>query len=161
MILPYALPAIPLTMLAVVALGGDGYERGRRLVVLGSVAFVMALSLAVLAGVGGPFVAEHTQRDTIAAIRAYAQGRKVPIYYWRSRYFSADYYSRGATTTINDRAALARLIAETRPFYFVVAVDRVSEVPADLRAELDHVADVHGFALFKPAYVALGAGASR
>ncbi len=152
-ILPYALPAIPLTMLAAVALGGEGYEHGKRLVVLGVAGFVMALGLAVLAGVGRSFVAEHTQRDTIAAIHERAAGRNVPIYYWRSRYFSADYYSRGATTTIKDRAALARLIAESRPFYLVVADSRVDEVPEDLTAELRRAGEIEGFVLFEPAYL--------
>jgi 4-amino-4-deoxy-L-arabinose transferase-like glycosyltransferase len=153
-ILPYALPAIPLTVLAVVALDREGYERGARLVVLGAVGLLMAFTLTVLAAVSGSFVAAHTQRQTIAAIHERTAGAKVPIYYWQARYFSADYYSRGATATLDDRGELARRIAEGRPFYLVVAGNRVDDVPADLRPELKRVGEVAGFVLFEPAYVA-------
>jgi hypothetical protein len=162
-IFPYALPAIPPTVLAVAALSADSCRRGARLATLALVGLASAAALVMLAALGGPLVAEHTQQATIQAIEARAGDARVPIYYWRSRYFSADYYSHGATATIEGGATLARRIAEGRPFYFVVAAHRLDEVPDDLRAELEQVDSVNGFLVFEPGYPVTppGAGTRR
>jgi 4-amino-4-deoxy-L-arabinose transferase-like glycosyltransferase len=149
---PYVLPAIPPAVLGVVALLAPAREQALDLSRLAWVGVLSAALLTALVVVNAPFIERHTQRSVVAGVELRHPHREVPIYYWQSRYFSADYYSAGAASVVSDPQPIERALAERRLFCLVVAEARRASLPDALLARLHHVGDIGDFALFEPVY---------
>lgn len=148
----YALPSLPAAVLAIVALTAkpaDDTACLRGPIWTGA---LTAVAIAGLAGVGGSLIDRHTQRAVVAEIRRAHPARDVPIYYWRARYYSADYYGAGTVSVVSDPAALEQAIAERRMFCLVVENSRRQEVPDAVWQGLLPAGEHGSFAWFEPAY---------
>ncbi len=146
-IFPYALPALPSAALAAAVLIG-GTER-----TLARVAGVGALSVVAVtigAWAAGPYLETHSQRVVLAAI---AQRRPVdaPVYYWQTRFFSADYYGQGRVQVLEEPAPLADALAAGRDFTLVVSERRLDSLPGDVLGRLRRVDEIDDMLVFAPA----------
>jgi 4-amino-4-deoxy-L-arabinose transferase-like glycosyltransferase len=146
-IFPYALPALPSAAL-VLAVLVDGTERA-----LGRVAVVGALAIVVVtlaAWLAGPYMETHSQRAVLAAI-AQRRPADVPVYYWETRFFSADYYGKGRAKVLKDPAPLVDALAAGRDFTLVVSERRLDSVPQDVRGRLRKIDEIDSTLVLVPA----------
>lgn len=152
-IFPYALPAVPGTvaLLAVVGARGEGDTSDHTALRTSWLAALLMVFGTVWLLSDRPLIYAHTQKDVIAAIHRRHPEAGYPIVYWHARYFSADYYSRGATSKIKDDG-VAQALAQHRPFSLVIRQDRLKQLPGSLRGQLDRIAFVDDFVIFEPHY---------
>ena len=95
--------------------------------------------------------------EIVAGVRAAlgrAQAPDAPVYYWQSRFFSADYYGGGRVRTVQDASALARELAARRDFTLVVPERRRASLPEDIAEHLQAVGTVDSMELLAPQYPA-------
>jgi 4-amino-4-deoxy-L-arabinose transferase-like glycosyltransferase len=151
-IFPYALPALPLTVVACVALISDARRPGRWLGITAAAAAASALALAVLAQVFAARIDQESQRAVVAAGAELLGEPGDEIYYWRNRYFSAEYYSGGRAQTVDDAGAVTGALRAGRKFLLVVDVDQIESLPAELRDSVERVDTIGEQALFEPGY---------
>ncbi|HLF10822.1 MAG TPA: glycosyltransferase family 39 protein [Gammaproteobacteria bacterium] len=151
-IFPYVLPAVPAAVVALVALRAGPPESTFTLLRMSWVGVFVVAAIVVFVMVDRDVVEQHTQRSVIAAVRLRDEQPGIPIYYWRSRYYSADYYSAGATSTIGDPELLAAL-SEQRAFALVVTDEQLQAFPAAMAARLVRVANVGDFTVLEPEYL--------
>jgi hypothetical protein len=149
-IFPYALPALPFVALALAALVGDDPRVVPRLAA-GALATVVVVAIAAWAA--RSYMETHSQRVVIDAV-ARGQGAKAPIYYWQTRFFSAEYYGQGRARVARDAAPLARELAAHGEFTLVVPEKRVESLPADISRQLEPGGAVDEMRLFVPDYSA-------
>lgn len=152
-IFPYALPAVPGTvaLLAVAGARGEGDTSDHAALRTSWLAALLMVFGTVWLLSDRPLIYAHTQEDVIAAIHRRHPEAGYPIVYWQARYFSADYYSRGATSKIKDDG-VAQALAQHRPFSLVIRQDRLKQLPDSLRRQLDRIAFVDDFVIFEPHY---------
>ena len=74
------------------------------------------------------------------------------MYYWQTRFFSADYYGQGRVRIVEDAAPLARELAARHEFTLVVPEQRMDSVPADISQHLMRVGAVDSMLLLVPDY---------
>jgi 4-amino-4-deoxy-L-arabinose transferase-like glycosyltransferase len=151
-IFPYALPALPSAAL-VLAVLVDAEERTvARVAAIGALAVVAVTAGAWLAK---PYMETHSQRAVLAAI---AEGRPADaqVYYWQTRFFSADYYGRGRAKVLKDAAPLVDALAAGSDFTLVVSDRRLDSVPRDVLARLRQIDAVDEMLIFVPAGAAGG-----
>jgi 4-amino-4-deoxy-L-arabinose transferase-like glycosyltransferase len=147
-IFPYALPALPFAVLiaALLTVDRDGpppmWHANATLVT--SIFLVLASVLAL------PFAEEHTQKPVVAAIARRAALADASLYYWRQRFFSAEYYSRGAAKTLNEPAEIEAALSADVPFALVVERKRLDTIPADVRSQLEETELIGAFAVLSP-----------
>jgi 4-amino-4-deoxy-L-arabinose transferase-like glycosyltransferase len=147
-IIPYALPALPAAALVLAVLVDRGEPRVTARVALTGALAVLAVTVG--AWLAGPYLETHSQRAVLAAIA----GRRpddAPLYYWQTRYFSADYYGRGQVKVLHDAAPLVDALAAGREFMLVVDERRVDSLPPNVRERLREVAAVDSERVFVPA----------
>lgn len=149
---PYALPAIPPAVMAAAIVGVVPNAGGASVRRLGAVAALFIVTVTGLVAMNGAFIARHTQRPVIRSIRTRNSAAALPIYYWKSRYFSADYYSRGKTSSLDDAAALEGLLAARQSFVLVIGAWQRRQLPRGALQQLAAVGDLDGFLLYEPAY---------
>ena len=150
-IFPYALPAIPASALLLAALvGGDERVLPR----LAGVAIATIFAVTVAAFAASPYMETHSQRAVVRAALGRAQAPDAPVYYWQSRFFSADYYGGGRVRTVQDASALARELAARRDFTLVVPERRRASLPEDIAEHLQAVGTVDSMELLAPQYPA-------
>lgn len=129
---PYVLPAVPG---AVIAFAGAytaprGHDRPLLAMFCAAAAVLTIASFAMNEAVetDTTFASEHTQKPVIEAIR-----RDYPdacnIYYWRDRWFSAEYYSGGNAREIQDVGS----IDAAAPLCVVVPTDALDALPDSVR----------------------------
>jgi 4-amino-4-deoxy-L-arabinose transferase-like glycosyltransferase len=148
---PYALPALPPAALAFAALL-HGSERGASSSWrFAAVAGVAVAAVALGAAVGAPFIETHSQRAAVRAALALHPGGSVPVYYWQTRHFSADYYGRGRARVLEDATALKRELATQGDFVLVVPERRLAALPATTRSRLRPRVSVGDMLLLEPA----------
>lgn len=145
-IFPYALPALVPAVLAAIALWARAQPSGFRPVFWAAAGTVPTVCL-VLVMAGSAYIDQHTQRSVVNAIQAHGREHGLPIYYWRTRYFSADYYSRGDARVVEDAAPLERALADHQEFYLVVAWKDRQAIPDKLGARLQQVGEISGFTI--------------
>jgi hypothetical protein len=100
----------------------------------------------------GGYIETHSQRTVVRAALQRTQGTQTPVYYWQTRFFSADYYGQGRVRTVQDAAPLARELAAHREFVLVVPERRADSLPADISQHLEPVGAVDAMLLFVPDY---------
>jgi 4-amino-4-deoxy-L-arabinose transferase-like glycosyltransferase len=151
-ILPYALPALPPAALAFAALVSDSRPGGtpREVLVVSAVAVA---TFALLAVGGAQFLERHSQRAMLEEIRAHHETPDAPIFYWRKRYLSADYYGGHAVRMVLDAAPIEAALARREPFCLVIADHRRGELPPSVAEQLVPVAVVGEHALLEPTYI--------
>jgi 4-amino-4-deoxy-L-arabinose transferase-like glycosyltransferase len=147
-IFPYALPALPPAVLAFVVLGGDAAAWQRRLPRIAVTAVIAAAAYTSLVAANGEFTARQSQRAVIAAIRSADSQSATAILYWDTRYFSADYYTRGAARVVKDAAPIEALLARREEFR-LVASEKVS-LPPELAARVRVAGQEAGMVLYAP-----------
>jgi 4-amino-4-deoxy-L-arabinose transferase-like glycosyltransferase len=150
-IFPYALPGLPPLVLAFAALVGEWEILLTRIAFIGG---ACAVALTVAAAANGAFVALQTQRSVIAAVCELPCGAGRQIYYWRTRYFSAEYYAAGAARAVADSHTIERALNERRDFRLVAPIGVT--LPEGLRKRLATIGTEAGMAVYAPRY---GAGA--
>jgi 4-amino-4-deoxy-L-arabinose transferase-like glycosyltransferase len=151
-ILPYALPALPAAALAFVALLTPAQGEARHLRTFALVGAVPIALLTVLVPMSAGFIDTHTQRPVIRAIEARHPRLDVALLYWQTRYFSAEYYSRGRADTLTDPQAIERALATRDEFCLVVEQRSGASIPEAISAQLQEVAVVGGFSVLEPRY---------
>jgi hypothetical protein len=115
------------------------------------VAGVAVAAVALGAAVGAPFIETHSQRAAVRAALALHPGGSVPVYYWQTRHFSADYYGRGRARVLEDATALKRELATQGDFVLVVPERRLAALPATTRSRLRPRVSVGDMLLLEPA----------
>jgi 4-amino-4-deoxy-L-arabinose transferase-like glycosyltransferase len=157
-IFPYALPALPAAALAfAVLVGGDD---ARVLPRLAAAALATTVVVTAAAWAAGSYMEDHSQRAVVRAVMERAPNATEPVYYWRTRFFSADYYGQGRVRVVEDAGPLARELTARRGFTLVVPEAKVDSLPADITPHLLRVGAVDSMELFAPDYAAV-AGAPR
>ncbi len=149
---PYALPALPAAALVLAVLLVDpesGSARAARFAWIGGVA-VAAVTAAAWAGT--TLIEAHSQRAVLRAAADLHPGETLPLYYWQSRYFSADYYGRGRVGVLEDASKLETALAEHRGFALVVAKQKLDSLPPDVAARVHQVAVVGSMLVLEPVY---------
>jgi 4-amino-4-deoxy-L-arabinose transferase-like glycosyltransferase len=151
---PYIVPAVPGAVVAILALTARPSAIDRpllRLSWLGAVLLAVPLFWLTNAAIYDPaFVSRFTQRSVIEAIRSTRAGA-APVYYWNSRYFSADYYSEGRTATLHDAGPLEERLSRGQPFSLVVSTAQLEAVPRTVLDRLHRAARIGDFAVLQPA----------
>ena len=149
-IFPYALPALPAAALALAALVSD--DDAHALPRLAATAFATTVVVTVAAWAAGSYIESHSQRAVVRAVDEQARGATQPVYYWQTRFFSADYYGQGRVRTVEDAAPLARELAAGHAFTLVVPEQRMDSLPADISQHLMRVGAVDSMLLLVPDY---------
>ncbi len=156
-IFPYALPALPPVALALAVLVSD--EDARALPRLAAAAFATIVVVTAAAWATGSYIESHSQRAVMRAVVERAQDAKEPVYYWQTRFFSADYYGQGRVRVVEDAAPLARELAARHEFTLVVPEMRMDSLPADISQHLMRVGAVDSMLLLVPDYSVRTGGA--
>ena len=151
-IFPYALPALPAAALAFAVLVSD--DDARALARLAAAAFVMTVVVTAAAWAAGSYMESHSQRTVVREVAERAPNAKEPVYYWQTRFFSADYYGQGRVRVVEDAAPLARELAAGHEFTLVVPEPRVDTLPTDISQRLMRVEVVDSMLLLVPDYSA-------
>ena len=157
-IFPYALPALPPAALVLAALVSD--DDARALPRLAMIAFAMTIVVTAAAWTASAYMEAHSQRSVLRAVAERAQHANEPVYYWQTRFFSADYYGQGDVRVIEDATPLGRELAARHDFTLVVPQQRMDSVPTDISQRLKRVGAVDSMLLLVPDYSAL-TGAPR
>jgi 4-amino-4-deoxy-L-arabinose transferase-like glycosyltransferase len=153
-VIPYALPAIPAIMLLAVALLSGPPAADLKLI---KWSWFGPLSVAVIGALFAirPDLADpYTQKPLIEAIRDRHPEGHWPIYYWHERHFSAEYYGRGSTSTIEDWKVIEEALDHRQAFVLVVENSAVSAMPVSARARLEEVGSAGSERVFEPVYAA-------
>jgi 4-amino-4-deoxy-L-arabinose transferase-like glycosyltransferase len=151
-IFPYALPALPPAALLLAALVAGG--EARHVPRLAAVAFATTVVVTGAAFAAEPYIEAHSQRAVVRAVVQQVPSATAPIYYWQTRFFSADYYGRGRVRVAQDAAPLARALAARDEFALVVPERRVSSLPPDVVQHLTRIGAAGEMLLFVPDYSA-------
>lgn len=151
-IFPYALPALPPTALVLAVLVSNDDARG--LPRLAAIAFAMTVVVTAATWAAGSYIETHSQRAVVRAVAERAQNAKEPVYYWQTRFFSADYYGQGRVRVIDDAALLARELAARHGFTLVMPEQRLDSLPTDISQHLTRVGAVDSMLLLVPDYAA-------
>jgi 4-amino-4-deoxy-L-arabinose transferase-like glycosyltransferase len=151
-IFPYALPALPPAALVLAALvSGDD---ARVLPRLAATALAMTLVVTAAAWAAGSYMEAHSQRSVVRAVSDRVRNDKQPVYYWQTRFFSADYYGQGRVRVLEDAAPLARELAARHEFTLVVPERQLDSLPTDISQHLLRVGAVDAMLLLAPDYAA-------
>ncbi|HVY65438.1 MAG TPA: glycosyltransferase family 39 protein [Gammaproteobacteria bacterium] len=153
-IFPYALPALPPAALVLAALAN---VEERSLPWLAAVAAAAMAVVGVAAWAAGPYMESHSQRSVVRAVDTLASRADAPVYYWQTRFFSADYYGRGRVREIESEQPLERELAARHDFTLVVPEGRQESLPAPLVQRLRPIGAADSMRLFAPDYAARGA----
>jgi len=148
---PYALPALPGTVLVITALLATDRNQVRYLQSFGVAAALAVAVTALLVDQDTAFIAPHTKKSLIETLRAEHPGDTRPIYYWGKQYFSAEFYSRGRATPLTDVADLSDVLARDQEFSLIVPAKGVGNLPSELRAQLRVVSEAADVAVLEPA----------
>ena len=151
-IFPYALPALPPVALALAVLVSN--DDARALQRLAATAFVMIVVVTAAAWAAGSYMENHSQRSVVREVAERAPNAKEPVYYWQTRFFSADYYGQGRVRVVEDAAPLARELAARHEFTLVVPEPRMDSLPTDISQRLIRVGAVDSMLLLVPDYSA-------
>ncbi len=149
-IFPYALPALPPLALVLAALVSS--DDARALPRLAATALAMTIVVTAAAWLAGAYMESHSQRAVMRAVAARVPNTTTPVYYWRTRFFSADYYGQGRVRTVEDAAPLARELAARHEFTLVVP--ETDSLPTDISQHLMRVGAVDSMLLLVPDYSA-------
>jgi 4-amino-4-deoxy-L-arabinose transferase-like glycosyltransferase len=151
-IFPYALPALPPAALVLAVLVSD--DDARALPRLAAIAFAFALVVTAATWAAGSYIETHSQRAVVRAVAERAPNAKEPVYYWQTRFFSADYYGQGRVRVVEDAAPLARELAARHEFTLVISERRLDSLPTDISEHLTRVRAVDSMLLLVPDYAA-------
>ena len=151
-IFPYALPALPPAALVLAALVSN--DDARALPRLAATAFAMTVVVTAAAWAAGSYIERHSQRAVVHAAAERDENAKELVYYWQTRFFSADYYGQGRVRAIEDAAPLARELAARHEFTLVVPELRMDSLPADISQHLVRAGAVDSMLLLVPDYTA-------
>ncbi|MEO8465315.1 MAG: glycosyltransferase family 39 protein [Gammaproteobacteria bacterium] len=151
-IFPYALPALPPAALVLAVLVSN--DDARALPRLAAAAFAMVVVVTAAAWAAGAYIEDHSQRAVVRTVTERAPNARAPVYYWQTRFFSADYYGQGRVRVIEDAAPLARELAARHEFTLVVPELRMGSLPADISQRLIRVGAVDSMLLLAPDYSA-------
>jgi 4-amino-4-deoxy-L-arabinose transferase-like glycosyltransferase len=151
-IFPYALPALPPTALVFAVLVSD--DDARALPRVAAIAFATTLVVTAGAWAAGSYMETHSQRAVVRAVAERAPNAKERVYYWQTRFFSADYYGQGRVRVVEDAAPLARELAARHEFTLVVPQRRLDSLPTDISQHLKPVGTVDSMLLLVPEYSA-------
>jgi len=151
-IFPYALPALPAVALVLAVLVSN--DDARALPRLAATAFATIVVVTGAAWAAGGYMENHSQRAVVRAVVERAPNAKEPVFYWQTRFFSADYYGRGRVRTVEDAGPVARELAARRDFTLVVPEEKLDSLPADISPHLTRVGAVESMLLLAPDYSA-------
>jgi 4-amino-4-deoxy-L-arabinose transferase-like glycosyltransferase len=151
-IFPYALPAVPSAALVLAALVRD--DDGRALQKHAFVALAMTVAVTAAAVAADSYIESHSQRAVVRAAMQRTQNANAPVYYWQTRFFSADYYGRGRVRELEDASQLGRELAARHEFTLVVSERTLDSVPPEIAERLARVGTVDSMVLFAPDYAA-------
>ena len=149
-IFPYALPALPPAALVLAALVSD--DDARALPRLAATAFATIVVMTAAAWGAGAYIESHSQRAVLRAAAERVNDANEPVYYWQTRFFSADYYGQGRVRAVEDAAPLARELAARHAFTLVVPEQRMDSLPTDISEHLLRVGAVDSMLLLVPDY---------
>ena len=144
----YALPALP--ALAVLAAGWLARDirsrRVERLLAGGVLATALLLTATIVWS-----NTRGTWKTAEPVMRAWQTQRQAdaPLLFLGERPYSAAFYSRGQAERVTDDAALTRRLADTDTAYVVMASERVSRLPADLRRTLRDLGTYGRYRLYR------------
>lgn len=158
---PYVLPGIPgFTAAFMAAYGRRGEDTAlRALTWIGALCLLAPAAWLTAKSAEPGFVTRFSQRDVVAAIRrAHPEGCE--IRYWQDRYFSAEYYTRGAARRLEDPAELQQALDRGERVCLVVGADRLASLPQSLAGRLHVTAKIGGYRVFEPVSGSAGIAAS-
>lgn len=141
-IIPYALPAMPAAALLLVLTwinssppGEATSHRERQVfkgVTLGLSGLVAAALITTL--LAPDLIATRSQKALVAEVQRLAPPDAGDLVYWRKRYYSAEFYTRGKLRQIETEEALSRLVSDQRRDFFVVRPGSLPKISSDLMA---------------------------
>lgn len=150
-IFPYALPAlVPGVIAALVFLGETGMSSR---LITGTVVAAVATALAFVAGAAmlRDQIELESDRALVTAIEQQYSAPPDSIYYWQLRVFSADYYSGGRATVLDNVEDIENMLAERKPFYLVMKNSQFDALPKGLQASLRKLGEYSRKAIYGPA----------
>lgn len=103
-----------------------------------AVGLIAPLVLLVAVRIVVPVSAIHSQKDIVAAYRTSVQ-EEIPLFYFKRRPYSAEFYSGGSAGDIEDLPQLRRTLAGVAPVYVATKRSNYAALPADVRARLEVV----------------------
>jgi hypothetical protein len=133
----------------------SGLER-RSFVPAAAALVPIALVIGLLAIRLEPIAARlPAQVDVLALYETRRSGPGYELYYIWEKPYSAEFYSRGRVKLAKTPADAARVLQQGGEPYFAVAAKQYAELPPDLRASLELVAERNATLLLRPKSTAL------
>jgi len=137
---PYALPALPSAAILLVLCWIDDSSSGapvsnRSIQVFKGLALgltaIMAVALIILAFAPG-LISTKSQKTLVAETTRLAPSDGGDLVYWKERYYSAEFYTRGKARRIDSGGALARLITDARRDFLAIRPRDIGDIPANV-----------------------------
>ena len=89
---------------------------------------VSAMGLFLLSGPGGP---KKTQKYLVEKVESLRDESGGDLYYWRKRYYSAEFYTGGQVEVLDTDVQLGELLADEKRDFLAVRSNRASTLPAE------------------------------
>lgn len=135
-IFPYALPALVPAVIAAVVLLGDAAMGTSFVTWTASCAATAALAFSLGTAILQGKVEQESERELVVAVESELATPADKLYYWRHRYYSAEYYSRGQTAVLHSADEIEQILAQGQPFYIAMKDDQFDTLPKDIRSSL-------------------------
>jgi len=140
-IIPYALPAMPAAAFLLVQSWTDAHDDGAAItkrsgiifkILCVAVVFVMTAFSAIYAANPG-LISKKSQFLLVAEATSKAPYNVGEIVYWKKRYYSAEFYTRGTSKRIKSLDALSDYLSDSRRDFLVIRPGSLKDIPDAMR----------------------------
>ncbi len=149
-IFPYALPALAPGVIAVLALLGEDLMTWPFVTGVAASAGTAMLALTLACGILHGRIEQESERELVTAAATQFNLPLDELYYWRHRYFSADYYSAGRASRVDDTDDLESLLERRRPFALAMEDADFAALPERLKSSLQFLGDYSKKSIYGP-----------
>jgi 4-amino-4-deoxy-L-arabinose transferase-like glycosyltransferase len=150
-IFPYALPALVPCVIAALVLLGEETMTPRFVTGTALAAGATALAITIGATSLNGRIEDESERELVTAVESELNAPLDALYYWRHRYYSADYYSQGQASLLHEPAEIDLMLAQRMPFLLVMQDEQFDALPDSLRSSLRRIGDYSKKAIYEPA----------
>lgn len=131
----YIVPVlVPIALLAVHFWAETKYKLG--MVIIGSIFYLVAILAYFTLYIPGKI---NDQISTDKYLIEYTKTTAYPIYYWREKTYSGQFYSMGKASVISDTTLLCTQLDKNLSFYLIVKNDYLSSIPGKYLNKLKRI----------------------
>ena len=149
-IFPYALPALAPSVIAVLVLLSDSVRRPRFAVTTAIIATMTTAVIVATTTIWHDKIEAESERELVAVVTTELGLPADSLRYWRHRYYSAEYYSRGHVSVIKTPEQIKQALRTDDSAVFAMTADQYDALPQELQASLHHVGDYSKKSLYAP-----------